>query len=361
MISETTKIKSKFYKNKSSLNFTKNNLSSKPQEKTLSTQRKESNINSKFKIIPNTEEINKKMNMTNFASFPSPKNSLLNSIKLPLLLSKSKSKEDLRQKNLTNKEEERINNYKKMRRYRIKLVKVPKSKKKIDNVYKLFKENGLQFLFPPEKINKNNNNKNEDDKNQKPKIKDKKKEAEENRMKKLRMSISTKNIKNMKYKLISPHSNSNNLKIYQRKPEEEEELFKPSFKKYMKLQSLADLKFHPVLGESSSDLVHFLNKIEFIRKEVINKYIDEINNVENRFNIERPKEDFRFKTKMQGLYHHKWKNIFSLKDYQELFCENLKGKISSRNYDIMERNFRNIFLMCFASGSYKNNMNNFMH
>jgi hypothetical protein len=101
-------------------------------------------------------------------------------------------------------------------------------------------------------------------------------------------------------------------------------------------------------------MLNFLKKIEFIRKEVVNNYIDEINNVENRYNIERPKEDFKFKTKMQGLYHHKWKNIFSLRDYQELFSENLKGKISSKNYDIMERNFRNIFLMCFSTGTNKN-------
>ena len=36
------------------------------------------------------------------------------------------------------------------------------------------------------------------------------------------------------------------------------------------------------------------------------------------------------------------------------FSENLKGKISSKNYDIMERNFRNIFLMCFSTGTNKN-------
>ena len=122
---------------------------------------------------------------------------------------------------------------------------------------------------------------------------------------------------------------------------------------YMKLQSLADIKFRPILGDSSSDLVNFLKKIELVRKEVINNCIDEINNVENRFNIERPKEDFKFKTKMQGLYPHKWKNIFSLKDYQDIFADNLRGRISSKNYDIMEKNFRDIFFMCFSSGGYK--------
>jgi len=347
MISETTKSKSKFYKNKSSKNFIKSSSPFNPSEKNSSTKiKKNSKLSTRINFIPNSDEPPKKMNMTNIISFSSPKNISLNKVKLPLLLSKSKSKESLYQ--IYNKrEEERINNYKKMRRYKIKLVKVSKNKPKIDNVYKIFKDNGLQFLFPPEKKVK------EDDK----KKSDKKKDEIEKNIKKLRMSISTRNIKNLKYKLISPHSNNNNIKINRRKSIDDEEIiFKPSFNKYMRLQSLADLKFHPILGDTSSDLVNFMNKIEFIRKEVINKYIDEINNVENRFNIERPKEDFRFKTNMQGLYHHKWKNIFSLKDYQELFCENLRGKISTRNYDIMERNFRNIFLMCFASGNYKKNL-----
>ena len=180
----------------------------------------------------------------------------------------------------------------------------------------------------------------------------------QNPPKKLRVSLSSQNMKDLKYKIVSPKSSSNNIKVQQKKKnsEEEEEIYKPSFQKYMKLQTIADMKFRPVLGETSNDMVNFLKKIEFIRKEVINNYIDEINNVENRYNIERPKEDFNFKTKMQGLYHHKWKNLFSLKDYQDLFSENLKGKISGKNYDIMERNFRNIFFMCFSSGVPRNDL-----
>ena len=249
---------------------------------------------------------------------------------------------------LISRQEQRLNIYQRMKKYRIKLVKASKTKEKTDNVYQLFKDNGLQFLYPPEKkdiINKENKRLSYLKKNFK--------------RKRLKISLSTQNLnlKDLQYKLVSPKSISNNLKVYQKKEEiyddEEEEIYKPSFKTYMKLQSLADLKFRPILGESSLDLVNFLKKIELIRKEVINNYIDDINNVENRFNIERPKEDFKFKTKMQGLYPHKWKNIFSLRDYQHLFVNNLKGKISSKNYDIMEKNFRNIFLMCFSSGGYK--------
>ncbi len=306
------------------------------------------NLNSINKNVQKRNESLKLNQKIKFSLIENPNNTLNKTLKqssakskkFPLLFSKFNY-------NNKNTEEQRLINYQKMRKYRVKLIKAPPTKKKVDNVYKLFKDNGLQFLFPPQrKINDDNSNKNYLS------YRGSKKSP-----KKLRISLSSQNLNDLKYKLVSPQSASNNLKIYQKKnPEEEEEIYKPSFKKYMKLQSLADMKFRPVLGENSSDLVNFLKKIEIIRKEVINNYIDEINNVENRFNIERPKEDFKFKTKMQGLYHHKWKNIFTLRDYQDLFCENLRGKISSKNFDIMERNFRNIFLMCFSTGGYKNNI-----
>ena len=319
--------------------------------KSLFLPKNSSFINNLNSINKNVEKRNESLKLNQkikFSLIENPNNTLNKTLKqssakskkFPLLFSKFNY-------NNKNTEEQRLINYQKMRKYRVKLIKVPPTKKKIDNVYKLFKDNGLQFLFPPQrKINDDNSNKNYLS------YRSSKKSP-----KKLRISLSSQNLNDLKYKLVSPQSASNNLKIYQKKnPEEEEEIYKPSFKKYMKLQSLADMKFRPVLGENSSDLVNFLKKIEIIRKEVINNYIDEINNVENRFNIERPKEDFKFKTKMQGLYHHKWKNIFTLRDYQDLFCENLRGKISSKNFDIMERNFRNIFLMCFSTGGYKNNI-----
>ena len=322
---KSSKIKSLFLPKSSSFSNNLNSINKIDQKRNESLK-----LNQKIKFSLN-ENSNNTLNKT----LKPPSSS---SKKFPLLLSKFNNKITI--------DERRLINYQKMRKYRVKLIKAPQTKKKLDNVYKLFKENGLQFLFPPQrKINDDNPNQNYQSYRSK------------KSPKKLRISLSSQNLNSLKYKLVSPQSISNNLKVYQKKnPEEEEEFYKPSFKKYMKLQSLADMKFRPVLGDNSSDLVNFLKKIELIRKEVINNYIDEINNVENRFNIERPKEDFRFKTKMQGLYHYKWKNIFKLRDYQDLFCENLRGKISSKNFDIMERNFRNIFLMCFSTGGNKNNI-----
>ena len=330
MIPETSK--SKLKKN-NSLFLPKNTafLNNRNSLNTFHQRNENINLTKKIKLsFSNNTNKNKNMNKT----------STPESIKFPLLETKSK----LNKIKEINNNEQRLNSYQKMKKYRVKFIKVPQTKKKIDNVYQLFKDNGLQFLFPPEKKN------NEGDPNKNPKSNKNKK----SKTKKLRICLSSRNIGDLKYKLISPETNRNNLKIYQRRNlVEDEDIYKPSFNKYMKLQSLADMKFRPVLGDTSSDLVNFLKKIELVRKEVINNYIDEINNIENRFNIERPKEDFKFKSKMQGLYQHKWKNIFSLRDYQDLFCENLRGKISSKNYDIMERNFRNIFLMCFSNGGYK--------
>ena len=333
-------------KNKSSKNnpslFKKNFSALSNSKLSNNYDKKNERITLEKKIRIKSENKNKKMSNTNFISFSQEKNVKTKSINFPLL---SKLKINDKKAYILN-DKQRLLNYNRMKKYRIKLIKVTQSKQKVDNVYQLFKDHGLQFLFePPRKPNE------EIDKNlKKSKIP----------KKKLKISLSTQNINELKYNLVSPQANINNLKALKKKKiVKDEDIYKPSFKKYMKLQSLADMKFRPVLGETSSDLVNFLKKIELIRKEVINNYIDEINNVENRFNIEQPKEDFKFKSNMQGLYQHKWKNIFSLKDYQELFCENLKGKISNKNFDIMERNFKNIFHMCFSSGTNKNNNINF--
>ena len=308
------------------------------------------------KLSFNNENTKRKMNLTNSIPFTKQKSLInKNELKLPFLYSKDKKKK--KEINIP-LDEQRIINYQKMKKYRVKLVKASKAKNEVDNVYELFKDNGLQFLFPSKKKNNlfqndinNLNNNNFLDKNN-PNM------PIQNPPKKLRLNLSSEDIKDLKYKLVSPKSDSNNIKepIKKQNLEENVEIYKPSFQKYMKLQTLASMKFRPILGETSTDLVEFLKKIELIRKEVINNYIDEINNVENRYNIERPIEDFNFKTKMQGIYNQKWKNLFKLRDYQDLFCENLKGKISSKNYDIMQKNFRNIFLMCFSSGMPKNDI-----
>ena len=131
---------------------------------------------------------------------------------------------------------------------------------------------------------------------------------------------------------------------------EEDNKDKMSFNNYLKLQSIADIRFRPRFGDTSYDLVNYIRKIDGIRKGIVNKLIKQINNVNDRFNYENPEEDAKLKTRTQGLYIHKWKNIFLLKDYQGLFSGNLKGKISHKNYGEMVNGFQKIYNMCFSKG-----------
>ena len=124
-----------------------------------------------------------------------------------------------------------------------------------------------------------------------------------------------------------------------------------NFDRYIKLQSVADIKFKPKLGDTSHLLVNYIEKVSEIRKQMIDNVLDEINNAENRYNLEKPKVDFNFRTKDKNLIDNRWKNTFSLDEYQRYFSRNLKGKISSMSYLKMIQNFKRISLICFSEGN----------
>ena len=302
------------------------------------------NANDLSSININKENAYNHLERTNILFSPLQKK-LNNTSKLPLLA--------FNRQNLSSRTKERLKNFEKKKKYRIKLKKVKKVEDCEDKLFKFLHENGLHYSFSsnkyiigdkyeyyskylPDKYKVNFNN--------------------SNTIQRTKSNVSSKN---------QTHSNlqseSSKIKSKQTKKNKKQDLFystteeddddRMSYKKYMKLQSIADARFRPRLGDTSYDLVNYIKKIDGIRKGVVNDLIKQINNVENRYNIEKPKEDSKFSTKMQGLYHHKWKNIFSLRDYQALFSDNLKGKISSKNYDIMSKNFRDIFLLCFGSGN----------
>lgn len=137
------------------------------------------------------------------------------------------------------------------------------------------------------------------------------------------------------------HSNSNKKK----------EEIKYDFNSYLKLQSKAEIRFRPRFGDSSLELVNYINKVSDIRKNVLKDILDEIKGAENRFNVEKPEVDSNFKSKDKTLIDNRWKNSFSLDEYQQFFMKNLKGKISSMNYRQMLKKFRQISLMCFSEGN----------
>ncbi len=108
------------------------------------------------KLSFNNENTKRKMNLTNSIPFTKQKSLIIkNELKLPFLYSKDKKKK--KEINIP-LDEQRIINYQKMKKYRIKLVKASKAKNEVDNVYELFKDNGLQFLFPSKKKNLFQNN-----------------------------------------------------------------------------------------------------------------------------------------------------------------------------------------------------------
>ena len=126
---------------------------------------------------------------------------------------------------------------------------------------------------------------------------------------------------------------------------------KYDFEGYMKLQNMAEIKFRPRFGDSSLELVKYIKKVSSIRKQVVKDLLDEIKNAENRYNTEKPEVDSEFRSKEKYLIDNRWKNSFSLEEYQQFFMKNLKGKISSLNYRQMLKRFRQISLMCFCEGN----------
>ena len=126
---------------------------------------------------------------------------------------------------------------------------------------------------------------------------------------------------------------------------------KMNFEDYLRMQSKAEIKLKPKLGDSSNDLVNYINAIQGIRETIVNDFMDEIKNTENRYNREKPEIDANLLVKDKVLNVHKWKNLFSLRDYQNFYLDNLKGKISDVNYRQMQKIFRQISLICFSEGN----------
>ena len=92
---------------------------------------------------------------------------------------------------------------------------------------------------------------------------------------------------------------------------------------------------------------YFINK-SIKRKKKLNKYLDEINKTEDRYNKEIPDIDTDFFSVDKTLRENRWKNSFSLDEYQQFFSKNLKGKISGMNYRQMLKKFGEISSLCFS-------------
>lgn len=131
---------------------------------------------------------------------------------------------------------------------------------------------------------------------------------------------------------------------------------KYDFDSYLRLQSAAEIKFKPRFGDSSNLLVNYIQKVSDIRKKIVDDVLDDIKkNTENRYNLEKPNIDFNFRSKDKNLIDNRWKNTYSLDEYQKYFIKNLRGKISDMSYLNMVKKFQKISLICFSEGNLNRN------
>ena len=106
---------------------------------------------------------------------------------------------------------------------------------------------------------------------------------------------------------------------------------KYDFDSYLKLQSEAEIKFKPRFGDSSNLLVNYIQKVSDIRKKIVDDVLDDIKrNTENRYNLEKPNIDFNFTSKDKNLIDKRWKNTYSLDEYQKYFIKNLRQKLDKK-------------------------------
>lgn len=150
-------------------------------------------------------------------------------------------------------------------------------------------------------------------------------------------------------KLLNKYANSTNKKNKHLISDDISKKY--NFDRYLKLQSDAEIQFKPRIGDSSNLLVNYIKKVSKIRKQMVGDVLDEINHAENRYNLEKPNVDFNFRSKDKILIDNRWKNTFSLDEYQKYFSRNLKGKISSMSYLKMMKKFQQISLICFSEGN----------
>lgn len=123
-----------------------------------------------------------------------------------------------------------------------------------------------------------------------------------------------------------------------------------NFEDYLRIQSKIESRFRLCSDDDLTELLNFMKKINEIRQILMEKEVDKILNTDDRYNDEIPEEDTKINLEDKGLLSHKWKNIFSLQEYQNFFLDELKGKISSLNYRAMLKKFKQISKICFSSG-----------
>ena len=253
-----------------------------------------------------------------------------------------------------------LDTYKRMKKYKV-VLKKKRDVLSEEKIKQFLGQSGFEYIpsklkFDKEekihfKDNENNNNKNYMENNGINKIVS---GGKNKRRKSSAFEISNSNLIDDKININRVKNHLDHRKDFQKKDKK-----KLNFEYYLKMQSKAEIKLKPKIGDESNDLINYIRAIQGIRESLISDILEEINKTENRYNIERPDVDAHFVVKDKGLNIHKWKNLFYLKDYQKFFLEGVKGKISNGNYKQMERKFRQIQHVCFSEGKmHFNNVQN---
>ena len=274
------------------------------------------------------------------------------------VISKNNENKQLNLPRINTNPNKSINSYERMKNY-----KVYFNKKKgglSENKVKTFLiKSG--FSFNPVKKDKISNKKEKNEKKENAKIDinsniEEKKDKEGKEIINDKVKLSKKDIRiiqlknDIKQNFIEEKQNTNRSSIDSEDTinKKKKKYKKIDFEHYLKMQIKAEIALKPKLGDNSNDLIEYINAIKDIRHNLIDNFVSEINNAENRFNKEKPEVDSEFDIADKSLYAHKWKNLFFLKDYQRFFSKGLKGKISNNNYYIMQKKFLEINEICFA-------------
>ena len=274
-----------------------------------------------------------------------------------------KSKTNLNNLNLPrlSTEPKTLDTYKRMKKYKV-ILKKKRELLSEEKIKKLLGQSGFDYMpsrikfgqeekifFKEKEKNSQNRGEKNDTNKYSPKDKMSKNEkTKENNGKKRRSSLFKK--RNSNFNDDKPNINRIKNQLDDRDFQNKNKSKNMDFEYYLKMQSKAEIKLKPKIGDDSNDLVYYIRAIQGIRENLITDILEEINKAENRYNKEMPEDDANFMVKEKSLNVHKWKNIFYLRDYQKFFLEGLKGKISNRNYQQMERQFRQIQHVCFSKG-----------
>ncbi len=262
-----------------------------------------------------------------------------------------------------------LNTYDRMKKYKV-ILKKKKGILPEEKIQRFIRQSGFTYIpkikLEEKKLNENNiildgdnNNidKNNNDINDKEKNNNKTDKIKDNNTSNKNIIKNKNNAKlnikiDMNNNYIEDKINSNRTKNLEDKKQLNMKIKnkKMDFEYYLKMQSKAEIILKPKIGDNSRDLVNYINAIQGIRENLIIDILSEINKAENRYNKEKPEVDANFIVRDKGLNVHKWKNIFSLRDYQKYFLDGLKGKISNNNYKQMQRKFRQIQNVCFSEG-----------